>query len=224
MVSPRPKLAPLSDARTQIVRAATRLFAAHGFDGTTVQDIANAVGVTKPAILHHFASKEQLRDAVLDGILAHFNELLPRLLLKATKSEDRFDAVFDELFLFFSSNPDRAKVLVREGLDRPEQTKRLLRGPVQPWIDAIARYIRGGQKSGDHFSDVDAESYVVHVLQLVLVATASASVTQAAITKDARNRYTRELARIAKASLFPQIQKPSKARRPARSSQKPKGR
>lgn len=222
MVSPRAKLAPPSEARTQIVAAATRLFAAHGFDGTTVQDIANAVGLTKPAILHHFASKEHLRQAVLDGILEHFNELLPRLLLKATKSEDRFDAVFDELFLFFSKNPDRARVLVREGLDRPEETKRLLRGPVQPWIDAIARYIRGGQKSGDHFADVDAESYVVHVLQLVLIATASASVTQAAITKDARNRYPRELVRIAKASLFPPFEKRSKAR-PARQSRKPKG-
>lgn len=207
-----------SDIRTQIVAATTRLFAAHGFDGTTVQDIADAVRLTKPAILHHFPSKEHLRQAVLDGILAHFNELLPRLLLKATASEDRFDAVFDEVYRFFADDPDRARVLVREGLDRPEETKRLLRGPVKPWLDAIARYIHGGQKTGDHFGDVDAEGYVVHILQLVLVATASASVTQAAIAKNARNRYARELSRIAKASLFPQASKPSLARRPARKS------
>lgn len=209
-----------TDIRTQIVLASTRLFAAHGFDGTTVQDIADAVGVTKPAILHHFPSKEHLRQAVLDGVVTHFNELLPRLLLKATKSEDRFDAVFDEVSRFFAQDPDRARVLVREGLDRPEETKRLLRGPVQPWLSAIARYIRGGQKTGDHFGDVDPESYVVHVLQLVLIATASASVTQVAIPKDARHRYTKELARIAKAALFPPTTKPPPAARSARPSKK----
>lgn len=221
MVSPRAKLATSSDARAPIVEAATRLFAAHGFDGTTVQDIADAVGLTKPAILHHFPSKELLRQAVLEAILAHWNQTLPRLLLKATASEARFDAVFDELFAFFASDSDRARVLVREGLDRPDETKRLLRGPVQPWLQAVARYIAGGQKTGDHFEDVDPEAYVVHILQLVLIATASSSVTQAAITKDARRRYTRELARIAKASLFPSTKK-APSRRTARRISKPK--
>lgn len=220
MVSPRAKLA--TDASAPIVEAATRLFAAHGFDGTTVQDVADAVGLTKPAILHHFPSKEHLRQAVLEGILTHWNQTLPRLLLKATASEARFDAVFDELFAFFASDPDRARVLVREGLDRPEETKRLLRGPVQPWLQAVARYIAGGQKTGDHYDDVDPEAYVVHVLQLVLIATASSSVTQTAIGKDARRRYTRELARIAKASLFPPAKKAS-PRRPVRRTKKPKG-
>lgn len=218
MVRPRGKLAASSDASAPIVAAATRLFAAHGFDGTTVQDVADTVGLTKPAVLHHFASKEQLREAVLRSILDHWNQALPRLLLKATASEARFDAVFDELFDFFASDPDRARVLVREGLDRPEETKRLLRGPVQPWLQAIARYIHGGQKTGEHYDDVDPEAYVVHILQLVLIATASSEVTQAAITKDARRRYTRELARIAKAALFPKREKPSSRRTPRQTS------
>src|SRR5688500_17820107 len=107
------------DVRTGIVQAATRLFAAHGFDGTAVQDIADAVGVSKPAVLHHFPSKEHVRQAVLDSILAHWNGTLPRLLLAATASADRFDAVFGELHSFFAADPDRARVVMREVLDRP---------------------------------------------------------------------------------------------------------
>lgn len=223
MVSPRAKSSPPSDARTQVVRAATSLFAARGFDGTTIQNIADAVGITKPAVLHHFGSKQQLRQAVLDGILEHWNQSLPRLLLKATQSEARFDAVFEELYQFFAQDPDRARVLVREGLDRPEETKRLLRGPVKPWIDAVARYIEAGQTSGDHYADVDAESYVVHILQLVLIATASASVTEVAIPKNARSRYAHELSRIAKASLFPRAIDKQSARGSSRPSAKRKG-
>ena len=59
--------APETDVHNATIAAATRLFAAHGFNGTALQDIADAVGVTKPAILHHFPSKEHVRQAVLDG-------------------------------------------------------------------------------------------------------------------------------------------------------------
>jgi len=194
--------APLSDARTTIVSAATQLFAARGFDGTAVQDVADAVGVTKPAILHHFPSKEHLRRAVLDGIVAHWNQTLPRLLLAATASQGRFDAVFGELHRFFAADPDRARVVVRELLDRPAEMKKVLRGPLRQWLRAIADYIRAGQEAGHHFADVDPEAYVVHTLQFVISAAAAGSVLTSALENGGHERYDRELARIARASLF----------------------
>jgi AcrR family transcriptional regulator len=190
------------DVRARAVVAATRLFAAQGFEATSVQAIADDVGVTKQAVLHHFPSKEHLRQAVLDAILAHWNEALPRLLLAATAGEDRFDAVFGELQRFFAGAPDRALVVLREALDRPHEMKKLLRGPVKPWLSAVAGYIQAGQKSGAHYDDVDAEAYVVHVLQMVIAASAAASVSASVIDQDGRQRYDRELARIARASLF----------------------
>src|SRR4051812_44887021 len=125
-----------ADVRTRILDEATRLLAARGFDGTTVQDIADAVGVTKPAVLHHFPSKELVREAVLGALLAHWKEKLPHLLLAATASEDRFAAVFGELLRFFASDPNRARVVLREALDRPVETKKLLRAAVRPWLAA----------------------------------------------------------------------------------------
>jgi TetR/AcrR family transcriptional regulator len=190
------------DVRAAVVAEATRLFAARGFDGTALQDIADAVGVSKPAVLHHFPSKEHIRQAVLGGILAHWNDTLPRLLLAATASDDRFDAVFGELHRFFAADPDRARLVMREVLDRPAELRKVLRGTVRPWLSAIAGYIRTGQESGRHFADVDAEAYVVHMLQTVIAAAASAGVTSAVLEDDARPRYDRELARIARASLF----------------------
>src|SRR6516225_7827779 len=154
------------DVRAAVVAAATRLFAAHGFDGTALQDVADAVGVTKPAVLHHFPSKEHIRQAVLDGILEHWQARLPRLLLAATAGEERFEAVFGELFRFFAADGDRARVVLREALDRPAEAKRLFAGPVRPWIQAIAGYIRAGQAGGRHHAEADAEAYVVHMLQL----------------------------------------------------------
>jgi TetR/AcrR family transcriptional regulator len=192
-----------TDVRAATIAAATRLFAAHGFEGTALQDIADAVGVSKPAILHHFPSKEHIRQAVLDSMLAHWNGMLPRLLLAATASGDRFEAVFGELHRFFASDPDRARLVVRETLDRPAEMRKVLRGTVHPWHAAIARYVEAGRDTGRHYADVDPESYVVLIMLLVITATASSPVTATAIDGDGQARYSRELARIARASLFP---------------------
>jgi TetR/AcrR family transcriptional regulator len=194
---------PVGDVRAATIAAATRLFAANGFGATALQDIADAVGVTKPAVLHHFPSKEHIRQAVLDAILAHWNEAMPRLLLAATASEDRFDAVFGELHRFFAAAPDRARLIIRETLDRPAEMRKLLRGPVRQWHAAIGQYVRAGRDTGRHYEDVDPEAYVIHILLLVISATASAAVTTAVLDEDAHLRFDRELARIARASLFP---------------------
>jgi TetR/AcrR family transcriptional regulator len=193
---------PTSDMRAQIVAAATRLFARSGFDGTAVQDIADAVGVSKQAVLHHFATKESVRRAVLDAIVSHWNQKIPELLVATGASEDRFDAVLGELHRFFAQAPDRARLVLREALDRPQEVKALLAGPVRPWLVAIARYIQAGQSSGRHYADADAEAYVIHVLQLVLVAAASSELFTPLLGEHGNARYESELARLAKAGLF----------------------
>ena len=190
--------------RRRCIAAATRLFAAHGFDGTSVQAIADELGVTKQAVLHHFASKEALREAVLSAMLDHWRDTLPRLLVAASASEERFEALFGELHRFFVADPDRARLLVRELLDRPEAIRHLLRQTVRPWLAAVAAYIRDGQARGLHYAEVDPEAYLIHILSLVMTAAAGAHVSAVALAPGAagRTRYHSELARIARASLF----------------------
>jgi TetR/AcrR family transcriptional regulator len=193
-----------SAVRRRCITVATKLFAAHGFDGTSVQAIADELGVTKQAVLHHFASKEALRETVLAALLDHWRDTLPRLLVAASASDERFDALFGELHRFFVSDPDRARLLVRELLDRPDAIRRLLRDTVRPWLGAVAAYIRDGQQRGLHHPDVDPEAYLIHVLSLVLTAAAGAHVSAVVLAPGAagRTRFHAELTRMAKASLF----------------------
>ncbi|NUP12437.1 MAG: TetR family transcriptional regulator [Polyangiaceae bacterium] len=202
------------DVRTQILRAATDLFAARGFDATALQAIADEVGVSKQAVLHHFPSKERLRQAVFDEILAHWTDTLPRLLLAATASNERFDAVFAETLRFFTADPARARLLAREALDRPDGLRELVRGPVRPWITAIAAYIRAGQEGGSHYADVDAEAYVAQMLLFIITSVASQPVLAAALDgKGAASRMEAELTRIARSSLFVNRQVEARAAR-----------
>lgn len=52
-------------ARDRIQRAAARLYAIRGFDGTSMREIAEAAGVTKPLVFYHFESKEKLYASIL---------------------------------------------------------------------------------------------------------------------------------------------------------------
>jgi AcrR family transcriptional regulator len=64
---------PVAERRELITQAAGRLFGERGYDGTRLDDIAAAAGVTKPVLYRHFGSK---RDLYL-ALLARHREDLP---------------------------------------------------------------------------------------------------------------------------------------------------
>ena len=214
--SPKPgETTPLVAAlamRPRIVREATRLISERGFDGTTLQDIAAAVGVTKPAVLHHFPSKEHVQKAVLEEIVLHWEGTLPRLLLAATAGESRFESVIGAVYRFFAEDPCRTRVVLRHALDRPQEARALLGDKVRLWVSAVASYIRSGREKGLHPKDVDEDAYVLLVLQLIIVAAASFDTMKEALPEGhTRDAYDREIFRIARVALFPEGPAPPKA-------------
>lgn len=68
------------ELRTKVSQVAGRLFSERGFDGVTVKDIAEAVGVSEKTIFNHFPTKE---DIVLSGRAAVEHELLEAIRTRA---------------------------------------------------------------------------------------------------------------------------------------------
>ncbi|MFO0660894.1 MAG: TetR/AcrR family transcriptional regulator [Polyangiaceae bacterium] len=198
---------PRGEMRAQILAVSTRLFAAHGRDGTSLQDIAEVVGVKKPSLLHHFASKDALYQAVLDELLARWKDTLPQLLLAAGSGEKRFDDVWGSALSFFADDPSRARLLMREALDRPDEMRALLREHVRPWMPLVAKYLERGKLEGVLHPELDVDAYVIEMVHLVLGGIAVADVLAAMMpdgvskTK-AMKRQLAEMSRIARASLF----------------------
>jgi AcrR family transcriptional regulator len=195
------------DNAEQIRAAATHLFASVGYEGASLQAIAERVGVTKQTLLYHYPSKEALRRAVLDQVFAHFRERLPKMLDAVTSGHGRFEALTRELVHFFEADPDRARLLVRELLDKPDDMRRVLAENLRPWILLVAQYVRQGMASGMIHADVDPEAYVLHVIVLVLANVAVRSVTQSVISAEAAQdeayeRQMQELFRLTRTALF----------------------
>ena len=159
------------DVRAQILTHATRLFAERGYDGTSVQEIADAVGIRKPSLLYHFHSKDELREKVIAEMLAHWNAVLPGLLLKAS-TEERFDATMEALTEFFIEDPDRARLFLRETLDRPKSMKTMLAQFVQPWVNLLGEQLERAKDQGLVRGDVDPQAYAVEVITMAVAGTA----------------------------------------------------
>ena len=73
--SPAP-VSPVSPAKARVVSAAAGLFAEHGVGGTSLQMIADAIGVTKAAVYHQFKSKDEIVIAVAEAELARLEAVL----------------------------------------------------------------------------------------------------------------------------------------------------
>ena len=197
------------DTSAQIRDAAMRLFARDGFDGTPLQAIADDVGITKQTLLYYYPSKEELRRAVLGQLIEHWRQTLPRLLEAVTSGERRFEALTGELVRFYHADPDRARLILREMLDRPDDMRALLIEGLRPWLLLVAEYIRQGQAQGILYEDVDPESYVMHVILLVAGTVANLKVLPRVLSEGgardaatAEKRYLDELFRMARSSLF----------------------
>jgi TetR/AcrR family transcriptional regulator len=126
-----------------------------------------------------------------------------------TSGHGKFEALTGELVRFYYADPDRARLILREMLDRPDDMRALLIEGLRPWLLLVAEYIRQGQASGILHEDVDPESYVMHIILLVAGTVANLKVlprvlSDAGTRDDAANekRYLDELFRIAKNSLF----------------------
>src|ERR1700728_4001502 len=74
--SPEAHVSAASVTRTRILDSALELFSEQGFDGTTLQQIADRLGFTKAAIYYHFRSKDDLLQALVSPALTGLDELL----------------------------------------------------------------------------------------------------------------------------------------------------
>jgi len=61
---------PGGRTRELIVVEAARLFALKGYEGASISDIALATGVSKPALYHHFADKDEIYTDIVVSVLA----------------------------------------------------------------------------------------------------------------------------------------------------------
>ncbi len=106
-----------TDTRTQFLDMAETLFAERGFYGVSIANIADELGLTKQALLHHFSTKEKLYGEVLQRISDRYEEMQNEALSGSGEPSERLLAFFLSLAEDALADPTRSRLLMRELLD-----------------------------------------------------------------------------------------------------------
>jgi AcrR family transcriptional regulator len=104
---------PADQRRALVLNAAAKLFAERGYDGTTLDQVASASGVTKPILYRHFASKQQLYMALLirhSDDMPSFVDFIPR----DGGGEVDLRAILDPWFRYAQENGHGWQMLFRD--------------------------------------------------------------------------------------------------------------
>jgi AcrR family transcriptional regulator len=99
---------PSGDLRQLIVDHARRLFIRHGYHGLAMRQIAESLGVTKPALYYHFRHKEELFLSILEEYLEVMEQLLLSLLSSPLDCHGRIRSFIEALL----SQPDEQRGLI----------------------------------------------------------------------------------------------------------------
>ncbi|MCP4599125.1 MAG: TetR/AcrR family transcriptional regulator [Proteobacteria bacterium] len=193
-----------SNVKKRIFSEAIRFFGENGFEGTSIQSIADAVGIRKPSLFYHFKSKEELREKVINALLVHLQAELQKLLTSTQSGHDRFFSMMFSLIEFFLTDHNRARLVIHEMLDRPEEVDVLVGEHIRPWTKTIVEYIRLEQVNGTFKSDIDPESYIVLVFMMIIGTAAFGNIAAAVLGSDNETMETRinEFVRISQQALF----------------------
>jgi AcrR family transcriptional regulator len=84
---------PGKNAREEILDAAAELFTTHGYANTSTRRVADAVGVRQASLYHHFATKDDILDALLAGTVDEPLRLATELLAEKGPAAPRLHAL-----------------------------------------------------------------------------------------------------------------------------------
>ncbi len=130
-----------------LVQAARKLFAAHGFDGTSVRAITTEAGTNLGAITYHFGSKQALYEAVIATCIGPSQARLRAAAEEPGEPLDRIEAAVRAFFAFLYENPDLPQLMMQQLASSrpiPEAALQTMRGN----IETFASLIHEGQAGG----------------------------------------------------------------------------
>ncbi len=101
---------PEGKTRDQILEAALKLFADRGYAATAVQDIVDAVKVTKPALYYYFDNKAELYQALVDSAHDERFRLMQAAAERGATVAEKLVGILTALFEFLQKNRELMRI------------------------------------------------------------------------------------------------------------------
>ena len=150
----------------KIINAAQREFAAKGFDGSRVDNIARGAKINKAMIYYHFKSKKELYRAVFERTISLKYEVFDRILERRIDAKKKISLFVDELFDIFSSHPEFLRIALRELAAGPALLASIISEFLVPVAVRFSQIVREGIKNRE-FREVDSFLAYYHLISMI---------------------------------------------------------
>jgi CheY-like chemotaxis protein/AcrR family transcriptional regulator len=141
--------------RDELLSLAARIFAERGFAETTVQDIAEAVGMLKGSIYYYVSSKEELLSEVVAQADATGTRVRERASALPGRALDRLEGFTADLFESFERDPDGLVLLFREHRGLSDARHRELAARRERYAAFLSAQVSAGCTDGSVRADAE---------------------------------------------------------------------
>ena len=170
--------------------SALTLFARHGVVGSSVDQIAQAAGITKGAVYWHFESKDALFDAILERIRLRWQDTVQAPLATKTSATARLQALFDGYAALFTATPEICLFMQRVLLEGDKEFSPRVGKILTSTARLIARILDEGKARGDFHTQLESLATAHTILGAISGATqqslANRSLTVETLLNEAR--------------------------------------
>ncbi len=136
-----------------LLAAARRLFAAGGYDGTSIRAITAEAGANLGAVTYHFGTKRDLYEQVLEQVLAPLPPRIANALHQGGSPLERLEGVVRAAFDQLEENPDQPLLILQEiaaGKPMPLPVRKIMMSTLSSVAEVVAEGQRDGSiRSGD---------------------------------------------------------------------------
>jgi AcrR family transcriptional regulator len=151
---------PALSTRDAILVEARRCFSEHGYEGTSLNEIAEAVGIRRPSLLHHFPSKEAIYAELFSTSLAEWSTRVDAAVSRGLEGWQKVDLVITTGFRFFMENPEFVRIISREALDGGANLGIDLGAELRPFLQRAMGWFESEIAAG-RFRRVDTEQLLI---------------------------------------------------------------
>ena len=150
---------PAAQRRSQLLETAVHVFADRGYHAASMNDVAEAAGVTKPVLYQHFSSKRELFVELLTSIGDELRDTIAKATTDASGPRQQIEQGMVAYFRFVDSHTDSFRVLFGSGARRDPEFASFARSVEESIAESIAQLIVVDGQPAEH-SDVLANGIV----------------------------------------------------------------